>query len=109
MPRGIKPVVNPLALLSLYAELARITTLPGGENDPARAILSFVAGDAEGAVFQALERLQPLLRPHLQPVVAHDLTPARDQVFLAGAVQPEFPLRWCGIRFRINPFAFRKV
>src|SRR5208337_1842713 len=45
MPRGIKPVVNPRALLSRHVELARIPALPGGEDDPARAILSFVADD----------------------------------------------------------------
>src|SRR5208337_4145521 len=53
--RSVKAVINPLAFLTFHAELARITSLPRGEYDPARAIFTLAADDPEGPVLLALE------------------------------------------------------
>ena len=106
--RAVKPVINPLALFSRHPQLARIAALTCRQDDPTGAVFALRCLHPENIAifFDARHRL---LGAHVQVILLDDLAPAPDQVFLAGAIEPEFAFGRHRVRLRINPFPLREI
>ena len=107
--RAVELVIDTFLFFAGNVQPARGAALAGGQDDAPGPVFGLFADDAEGAVRLPLERLQALLGAHFELIVADDLMPAPDEVFLGGAIEPELAFGRNRVGFGVDPLPFRKI
>src|SRR5207248_2794550 len=85
-------------------EPPRIDALPRGQHHSPGLVVSYVRRDLETAVFLSTYSLNAFAGPHRKSIGFDNLVPAREQLFLAGPIEPELSFGRAAIRFGIYPF-----
>src|SRR5438132_1237828 len=99
---AVQSMKDRVAIFAGHVQFARIPALSGGKDYTSRHVFLWGrrpagATNAQRAHFQSaaglLQSDQTLAGPDVQPVLLHNLTPARQQVLLAGSLEPQLPRR----------------
>src|SRR5262249_28640246 len=105
----VEAVVDALLVLPGNAQPARVSTLSGGDDDLARAVASLRCRRDEEPVLFLRERYERLFHAHVEVVLVDDLAPAREELLLLRAVEPELPPGRHGIGLGVDPLSLGEV